>query len=81
MKIWTTKDGQQIPYDQLKTSHIFNIIKWAQTKGFSSYTVSKSIVDNSDDVTVSWDDSEQVIADMKEELRRRNIHIQYTILL
>lgn len=82
MKVWTTKDGQQIPYDQLKTSHIFNIIKWAQTKGFSSYVNSVSTVDNSDNVTISYDDSEQVIADMKEELKHRGIHtIYYTALV
>lgn len=75
MKVWVTKDGTKIPYDQLKLSHIYNIIKWAKTKGFSDSYISKSLVDNTDDITISRDVSEQVISEMREELKRRGYAI------
>ena len=71
MKIWITKSGKEIPYDELDTDHIYNIIKYAETHGFYSQTVSKSTVDNTDDVVILKNISKEVIADMKDELARR----------
>lgn len=71
MKVWVTKDGKKIPYDQLTIPHILNIIKYAKNYGFYSRIVHKSIVDNADDVTTIHDISREIIVDMYEELSRR----------
>lgn len=78
MKIWRTRSGKEIPYDELDTDHIYNIIKYAKTHGFYSQTVSKSTVDNTDDVIILKNISKEVIADMKNELaRRRGFYVYY----
>lgn len=79
MKIWTTRDGTKIPYDKLKFNHIYNIIKYAQNKGFYIVYASHSSVDNTDDITMSRDCSNEVIRDMKAELRNRNIANAYYV--
>lgn len=79
MKVWTTKDGVEIPYDQLKFSHIYNIIRYAQRHGFFTIHTSPSIIDNTDDVTRFEDCSEEVIMEMITELKRRNITHAYYV--
>lgn len=79
MKIWTTKDGTKIPYNQLKFNHIYNIIRYARQKGFFTINVFRSTVDNTDDRVVYNDCSNEVIRDMKNELKRRNITHAYYI--
>lgn len=72
-KIWTTKDGKEIPYNQLTIKHIYNIINYAKTKGFHAIIVSTSIIDNTDDIAIIYDCSLEVINDMYNELNRRNL--------
>lgn len=71
MKIWTTRDGKKIPYEQLTIPHILNIISYAKTHGFYASYVSRSIVDNTDNRTITYDCSREVIKDMYAELSRR----------
>lgn len=66
MKTWKTKNGVEIPYNELKLNHIHSIIKVAKEKGF--YKDGKDI-------------SEDIIIDMKEELHRREIYTIYYIAL
>ena len=73
MKIWVTKDGEEIPYNKLKLSHIYNIIRYAQRKGFHTVYISHSIVDNTDDIIQYQDCSNEVINEMVAELKRRNV--------
>ena len=79
MKVWTTKDGIEIPYDQLKFSHIYNIIKYAQKHGFFIVHTYHSIVDNTDDITRFEDCSKEIIREMRAELKRRNIFYAYYV--
>lgn len=79
MKIWTTKNGDKIPYDQLEFNHIYNIIRYAQRKGFYTVYISHSPVDNSDDITRYEDCSKEVVRDMRNELRNRNIAHAYYV--
>ena len=79
MKVWTTKDGIEIPYDQLKFSHIYNIIRYAQRNGFFTIYTSHSTVDNTDDITRFEDCSKEVIREMRAELKRRNIAYAYYV--
>ena len=79
MKIWKTKDGIEYPYDQLTFNHIYNIIRYAQRKGFYTVYTSYSTVDNTDDVTRFEDCSREVIRDMRNELKRRNIANAYYV--
>lgn len=32
MKVWITNDGTEIPYKELKDSHLLNILKWIERK-------------------------------------------------
>lgn len=79
MKVWTTKDGTQIPYNQLKFNHIYNIIRYAQRSGFFTVYVSHSTVDNTDDITRYKDCSKEVIRDMRNELKCRNLAYAYYV--
>lgn len=79
MKVWTTKDGTQIPYNQLKFNHIYNIIRYAQRSGFFTVYISHSTVDNTDDITRYEDCSKEVIQDMRNELKRRNLAHAYYV--
>ena len=79
MKIWKTKDGKEYPYDQLTFNHIYNIIRYAQRNGIYTVYTSHSIVDNTDDVTRFEDCSREVIRDMRNELKRRNIANAYYV--
>lgn len=81
MKVWITKDGQHIPYDQLKLNHIYNIIQYALNTGFHSVYTSRSFEDNMDDVTIYEDCNNSVIHDMKQELKRRNITCVYYVVI
>lgn len=71
MKIWTTKDGRRIPYNQLSIKHILNIINYAKRNGFTAKRVSNSIVDNCDNVIVTYDCTREVIREMYNELSKR----------
>ena len=79
MKVWTTKDGIKIPYDQLEFNHIYNIIRYAQRNGFFTVYTSHSTVDNTDDITRFEDCSKEVIREMRAELKRRNITHAYYV--
>lgn len=71
--IWTTRDGTKIPYSKLTVKHIYNIINYAKKHGFVESVVSTSLVDNTDNVITTYDCSNQVISEMEQELKRRNI--------
>ena len=71
MKVWVTKDGKRIPYNKLAISHILHIINYAKTYGFHTSYVSKSTIDNTDDIIVTHDCSREVINEMYNELSRR----------
>ena len=82
MKVWVTKNGEEIPYDKLKFNHIYNIIRYAQRYGFFTMYISHSSVDNTDDVTRYKDCSKEVVREMREELKHRNIaHAYYVELI
>ena len=72
MKLWVTKDGKEIPYNQLAIPHILRIIDYAKRKGFYTKHISHSIVDNTDTCVIIKDCSSEVIKDMYEELNRRH---------
>lgn len=77
MKVWTTRGGIKIPYNSLTLNHIYNIIKYARTYGFSKQRISTSIVDNTDGIIFYEDISNEVIEDMLEELLSRKVSYVY----
>lgn len=77
MKEWVTRNGDKILYSFLTLNHIYNIINYARTYGFSRHRVSHSVVDNMDDVSFFEDVSNEVIRDMLEELLRRKVSYVY----
>lgn len=79
VKVWTTREGKEIPYSDLRLDHIYNIIKYAKNSGFFDVKVYRSNVDNSEDTVISYDRSYDVIRDMKKELKRRGILNVYYI--
>jgi len=38
-KYWETKSGDDIPYKELKDSHLLNILKWIKRKAITGHTV------------------------------------------
>lgn len=36
-KIWTTKDGRQIPYEELEDDHLLNILHWIERAAMKGY--------------------------------------------
>ena len=81
MKVWVTKDGNKIPYDKLDFNHIYNIIKYALKKGFFTIHTSYSIINNMDNMNIITNCNNEIIQEMIEELKRRNILYAYYIEL
>lgn len=79
MSFWTTKDGKEIKYKDLKTSHLVNILKYIKKKSCEGITLMSGGGFDSDEM---WYDEETINGEealqhfdyygLKSELNKRN---------
>lgn len=51
-KVWTTKEGDDIPYSKIEDSHLLNIKKWIENRADEGMTIGG----HGWDIDECWDD-------------------------
>lgn len=80
-KTWTTKEGEEIKYKDLKDSHLLNILKWIETNAKKGMTIESG--GGAWDIEDMWYDSFEIkgkeveerydYKGLKKQARKRNL--------